>query len=101
MFAERYSSVSACSNWFMSSTYNGHAPHVLLAGLVGSPPRQMGGRPDLARDAFEHAIDLTHRQNLMYLVLEARIVAVALQDNPAAFCLQRGARFVEPQPPQT
>lgn len=64
----------------LDHTYNMYAPHALMAGLVGSAPVQMGGRPDLARQEFETAIQATRRKNLIYLVLEARIVAVALQD---------------------
>jgi hypothetical protein len=64
----------------LDPTFNFYAPLALLAGLRGSVPEQIGGRPDLARQGFEEAIAATERRNLMYLVVEARIVAVALQD---------------------
>lgn len=64
----------------LDHTFNDYAPHALAGGLAGSAPAQVGGRPDIARQEFEAAIAATHRQNLMYMVLEARIVAVALQD---------------------
>lgn len=64
----------------LDPTYYGYAPRTLMAGLIGSAPQAMGGRPQEARQEFEAAIAATGRRNLMYLVLEARIVAVALQD---------------------
>ncbi len=64
----------------LDHTYYDYAPHGLRAGLIGSAPQQLGGRPDIARQEFETAIAATHRTNLVYLVMEARIVAVSLQD---------------------
>jgi hypothetical protein len=64
----------------LDHTYNMYAPHALLGGLQGSAPAQVGGRPDLARQEFDTAIQATERKNLIYMVMEARIVAVALQD---------------------
>jgi len=61
-------------------TYMGHAPHALRAGLIGTAPAQLGGRPAEAKKEFEIAIAATKGRNLMYLVMEAHIVAVALQD---------------------
>lgn len=61
-------------------TYMGHAPHALRAGLIGTAPAQLGGRPAEAKKEFEIAIAATKGRNLMYLVMEANIVAVALQD---------------------
>ena len=60
--------------------FNYFAPHALVAGLMGSTPAQLGGRPQEAKTELEAAIAATHRHNLMYLTLEARIIAVALQD---------------------
>ena len=64
----------------LDQTYFDYAPIALHGGLVGSRPAALGGDPQAARTEIEHAIELTHRQNLMYLVTEAQIVAVALQD---------------------
>lgn len=64
----------------LDPTFMGHAPHALRAGLIGSAPAQLGGRPDEAKKEFEVAIAATGGKNLMYHVIEARIVAVALQD---------------------
>ena len=74
--------VNAISDRIMQldHTYWGHAPHALRAGMIGTAPAQLGGRPEEAKKEFETAIAATQGKNLMYLVLEAQIVAVALQD---------------------
>ena len=64
----------------LDHTYWGYAPHALRAGVIGTAPAQLGGRPDEAKKEFETAIAATQGKNLMYLVIEAQIVAVALQD---------------------
>lgn len=64
----------------LDDTFYFHAPHALRAGLWGGLPAQLGGRPQDAKREFEIAIAATQRRNLMYLVMEAKIVAVALQD---------------------
>lgn len=64
----------------INETYFDYAPIALHGGLVGSRPAALGGQPEQARTEIERAIELTHRQNLMFLVTEAQIVAVALQD---------------------
>lgn len=64
----------------LDDTFYMHAPHALRAGLWGGLPAQLGGRPQDAKREFEIAIAATQRHNLMYLVMEAKIVAVALQD---------------------
>jgi hypothetical protein len=64
----------------LDHTYFGYAPHALRAGLIGTAPAQLGGRPEEAKKEFETAINATHGKNLMYHVIEAQIVAVALQD---------------------
>jgi hypothetical protein len=64
----------------LDHTYFGYAPHALRAGLIGTAPAQLGGRPEEAKKEFETAITATHGKNLMYMVVEAQIVAVALQD---------------------
>lgn len=64
----------------LDPTFMGHAPHALRAGLIGTAPAQLGGRPEEAKKEFEIAINATGGKNLMYHVVEARIVAVALQD---------------------
>lgn len=60
--------------------YLDHAPLALHAGLIGSAPQALGGRPQDARVELERVIELSHRQNLLYLMTEAQIVAIALQD---------------------
>jgi hypothetical protein len=64
----------------INETYFDYAPVALHGGIIGSRPAALGGQPDQARTEIERAIEATHRQNLMYLVTEAQIVAVALQD---------------------
>ena len=64
----------------LDHTFMGHAPHALRAGLIGTAPAQLGGRPEDAKKEFEIAIAATGGKNLMYHVVQAQIVAVALQD---------------------
>ena len=64
----------------LDHTFMGYAPHALRAGLIGTAPAQLGGRPADAKKEFETAIRATGGKNLMYHVVEAQIVAVALQD---------------------
>lgn len=64
----------------LDPTYMDHAPLALRAGLIGSAPEQLGGRPAEAKELFDRAIQLTGRRNMMYLVIQARICAIALQD---------------------
>lgn len=64
----------------LDPTYMGYAPRALRGGLIGTPPVQLGGKPEEAKKEFEAAIAATQGKNLMYMVVEAQIVAVALQD---------------------
>ena len=64
----------------LDETVLNYAPIALHAGLIGSAPAQLGGRPADARTELERAIQLSERKNLMYLVTEAQICAIALQD---------------------
>jgi hypothetical protein len=64
----------------LDHTFMGYAPHALRAGLIGTAPAQLGGRPAEAKKEFDTAIRATGGKNLMYHVVEAQIVAVALQD---------------------
>jgi hypothetical protein len=64
----------------INEAYFDYAPVALHGGLIGSRPAALGGQPDQARIEIERAIQLTQRHNMMYLVTEAQIVAVALQD---------------------
>lgn len=64
----------------LDPTFNFYAPKALHAGLIGTAPAQLGGRPADAKVEFEAAIAATNRTNLIYLVMEAKICAVALQD---------------------
>ena len=60
--------------------YNNFGPHALMAGLMAAAPAAFGGRPDLAKTEFEWVIRQTEGKNLMYRVILARNIAVALQD---------------------
>jgi hypothetical protein len=64
----------------INPAYMDHAPRALHAGLIGTAPEALGGRPRDAQHEFDDAIRRTGRHNLMYLVMEARIVAIAIQD---------------------
>ncbi|HTQ03388.1 MAG TPA: TRAP transporter TatT component family protein [Polyangiaceae bacterium] len=75
-----YASALADRVLALDPTYYGYAPHALRGGLLGTVPAQLGGKPEEAKKEFEASIAATHGKNLMYLVLEAQIVAVALQD---------------------
>lgn len=57
-----------------------HAPIALRAGIWGTLPAQLGGRPEEARTEFDRVIQLTERKNFTYMVVMARIVATAIQD---------------------
>jgi len=75
-----YASALADRVLALDPTYYGHAPHALRGGLLGTVPAQLGGKPQEAKKEFEASISATQGKNLMYLVIEAQIVAVALQD---------------------
>ncbi len=64
----------------LDPTYLDYAPQALHAGLIGSAPQALGGRPADARIELEHVIELSHRQNLLYFMTEAQICAISLQD---------------------
>lgn len=64
----------------LDPTYMDHAPVALRAGLMAAAPPALGGRPADAKVELDRAIELTGRRNLMYLVTEAQLVAVPLQD---------------------
>lgn len=64
----------------LNPEYMEHAPLALRAGLMAAAPAQLGGRPQDAKVGLERAIELTGRRNLLYLVTEARMVAIPLQE---------------------
>lgn len=64
----------------LDGSYYYYAPHALYGGLIGSAPAQVGGRPTEAKVEFDLAIQRTERKNLILMVMQAKIVAVALQD---------------------
>lgn len=64
----------------LNPTYFDHAPVALRAGLMAAAPPALGGRPAEARVEIDRAIELTGRQNLLFLVTEARLIAIPLQD---------------------
>src|SRR5690349_1617027 len=54
----------------LDPSFMDHAPRALHAGLIGTAPEQLGGRPRDAKVEFEDAIRRSGRRNLMYLVME-------------------------------
>lgn len=64
----------------INSAYFDYAPVALRAGLMAAAPPALGGRPDEARVEIDRAIELTGRRNLLFLVTEARLCAIPLQD---------------------
>lgn len=64
----------------LDSTYMNHAPKAVRAGLLAGMPAALGGKPEEAKQLFEAAIEATGRKNLMYMVMEAKYVAIALLD---------------------
>jgi hypothetical protein len=64
----------------LDRSYYNYAPVALHAGILASLPAALGGQPQEAKREIEEAIRLTERKNLLYLVTEAQLVAVALQD---------------------
>ncbi|MDW8245133.1 MAG: TRAP transporter TatT component family protein [Sandaracinaceae bacterium] len=61
-------------------SYYDYGPVALRAGLMAAAPPALGGRHAEAKAEFERAIQLSGRHNLLFLVTEARLVAVPLQD---------------------
>jgi hypothetical protein len=64
----------------LDRSYFDYAPLALHAGLLATIPAAVGGQPEVAKVELEQAIQLTQRKNLLFLVTEAQLVAVALQD---------------------
>jgi tetratricopeptide (TPR) repeat protein len=64
----------------LDPSYYDYAPVALRAGLMGTAPEQLGGRPREALEHFQRVMEATGRRNLMYLVTTARICAIPLQD---------------------
>lgn len=56
------------------------AAQAFFGAYHAATPRELGGRPDRSRDAFEAALRLSGRRMLMYQVLYARTYAVMVQD---------------------
>lgn len=75
-----YVSAIAERVYALDPTYMDHGPVALRAALMAAAPPQLGGRPQDARVEMDRAIELTGRNNLFYLVNEARLVAIPLQD---------------------
>ncbi len=75
-----YVSVIAERVYAIHPTYFDHAPVALRAGLMAAAPPALGGRPAEARVEIDRAIGLTQRRNLLFLVTEARLVAIPLQE---------------------
>jgi hypothetical protein len=62
------------------STYYYGGAHVFLGTLLGSRPRMLGGKPELAKAHFETALRLNGGKFLMTYVYYARSYAVQTQD---------------------
>jgi hypothetical protein len=75
-----YVSVMADRVYAIDPTYFDHAPVALRAGLMAAAPPALGGRPADAKVELDRAIELTNRRNLLFLVTEARLIAIPLQD---------------------
>lgn len=60
--------------------YFDYAPVALRAGLMAAAPPNLGGRPADAKVEIDRAIELTGRRNLLFLVTEAQLCAIPLQD---------------------
>jgi hypothetical protein len=75
-----YVSVIADRVYAIAPTYFDHAPVALRAGLMAAAPPALGGRPADAKVELDRAIELTGRRNLLFLVTEARLIAIPLQD---------------------
>ncbi len=75
-----YVSVIADRVYAIAPTYFDHAPAALRAGLMAAAPPALGGRPADARVEIDRAIEATGRRNLLFLVTEARLIAIPLQD---------------------
>jgi hypothetical protein len=55
-------------------------PHVALASIAVAMSRAMGGRPELGKQHFERAMEITQNKFLLAKVYYARRYAVAVQD---------------------
>jgi predicted anti-sigma-YlaC factor YlaD len=75
-----YVSVIAERVYAITPTYFDHAPVALRAGLMAAAPPALGGRPADAKVELDRAIELTGRRSLLFLVTEARLIAIPLQD---------------------
>ncbi len=64
----------------IDASYFDYAPVALRAGLMAAAPPGLGGRPADAKVEIDRAIELTHRRNLLFLVTEAQLCAIPLQD---------------------
>ena len=64
----------------LDGTYNNFAPHVAMAGYYARAAESLGGQPADSRREFEFAINATQRHFLTYLVMQARMYAVMVQD---------------------
>lgn len=64
----------------LDPNYMDRGPVALRAGLMAAAPPALGGRPGDAKVALDEVIEATGRRNLLYLVTEAQLCAVPLQD---------------------
>jgi hypothetical protein len=62
--------------------YDDGGPHLYLGVLLTQRPASLGGKPELAREHFERAVDLSGGHNLMAKVLYARQYARLVFDRP-------------------
>ncbi len=62
-----------------ASFYYG-GPYLILGSIEGSMPKVMGGRPELAKEYFDRAVELTGGKFLLTYVDHAKTYAVQIQD---------------------
>ncbi len=64
----------------LEPTYWFAGPDTFLGFYHGNVPKPIGGKPDLSKQHFETALELTQRNFLMIQVLYARSYAIQVQD---------------------
>jgi len=80
----------------LSPEFHFAGPEIFFGVYYASRPAILGGSTDKARRYFDRAIEMTHGEYLMDYVLEARYLAVALQDKSLFENLLRRAQEYPP-----
>ncbi|MDE1976579.1 MAG: hypothetical protein KGL04_01670 [Elusimicrobia bacterium] len=76
----------------LSPDYHFAGPEIFFGVYYASRPAILGGNTAKAKDFFDRAIKMTNGEYLMDYVLEARYLAVALQDKPLFVSLLKRAQ---------